>query len=102
MSQIKIEIDAKESDQPKVEIQSNDLVLGDFTVSNGLLIVKELPAQVLNDLLIIVNDSSTMHSVSLSIEVFETLNFKDAALNFHKNELRLSLFDNAKFNDLIG
>ncbi len=73
MSQIKIEIDAKEGDQPKVKIQSNDFVLGDFTVSNGLLIVNQLPAQVLNDLLIIVEDSCTVKSLTLSIKAYESI-----------------------------
>ncbi len=71
-------------------------------MTNGLLVVKELPAEVLNDLLINIDNSSSVHSVSLSIEAFETIKFKDPALNFHKNEMRLSLFDNSKVNELIG
>ena len=42
---MKIEFDVKEGgDRPKIKIKSNDLVLGNFTVANGLLILKELPA----------------------------------------------------------
>lgn len=102
LSQIKIQVDAKEGDQPKVKIQSDDLVLGDFTVADGLLIVKELPPQVLNDLLIIVSDCSSLHSFTLSIEAYEHIKFSDAALDSHKNDMRLALFDISKFNYLIG
>jgi hypothetical protein len=43
-----------------------------------------------------------MHSLTLSIEAYESIKFADAALNSHKNEVRLALFDISKFNDLIG
>jgi hypothetical protein len=76
--------------------------LGDFTVADGLLIVKELPPQVLNDLLIIVSDCSSLHSFTLSIEAYEHIKFSDAALDSHKNDMRLALFDISKFNYLIG
>ncbi len=69
---------------------------------NGLLIVKELPAQVLNDLLIIVSDCSSLHSLTLSIEAYEHIKFSDAALDFHKNDMRLALFDISKFDYMIG